>query len=118
MSKATCYNWADLPPTAMTPQIERRLISGENMMLVQFRLAKGAQVAEHHHLHEQMSYVLSGQLEFDVQGEKRVVKGGEVIHLPSNIPHAAYVLEDSLVLDTFSPPREDFLSGEQPDYMK
>jgi quercetin dioxygenase-like cupin family protein len=118
MSKAACYNWADLPPTAMTPQIERRFISGENVMLVQFRLAKGARIAEHHHPHEQMSCVLSGQLEFDVQGEKHVVKGGEVIHFPANVPHAAYVLEDSVVLDAFSPPREDFLSGEQADYMK
>jgi quercetin dioxygenase-like cupin family protein len=65
-----------------------------------------------------MTHVLSGRLEFDVQGEKRVVGPGEVAHLPPNVPHGAVALEDSVTLEIFSPPREDFLSGQKADYMK
>ena len=87
-------------------------------MVVELTLAKGGIVAEHSHPHEQMTHVLSGRLEFDVQGEKRVLGRGEVAHLPPDVPHGARALEDSVTLEVFSPPREDFLSGKKADYMK
>ena len=118
MTTATFYQWVDLPETAMTPQIKRRMVTGEKLMVLNLTLTKGAVVGEHHHPHEQISFVLSGALEFDLSGEKRVVRGGEGVVLPSNLPHAVVALEDSQVLDMFSPPREDFLTGETPAYMK
>ena len=118
MTEASYFKWVDLPQTAMTPNIDRRLVSGEKFMIVELALAKGAIVAEHSHPHEQMTHVVSGRLEFDVQGEKRVLGRGEVAHLPPNVPHGAVALEDSVTLEIFSPPREDFLSGKKADYMK
>jgi quercetin dioxygenase-like cupin family protein len=118
MPKATLYKWADLPQTALTPQIGRRLVAGQKVMLVEITLAKGAAVGEHSHPHEQVSHILSGALEFTVNGEKQVVSSGEVLVLPSHVPHAAVALEDTVALDVFSPPREDFLTDETPAYMK
>jgi len=118
MTEATFYKWADLPETALTPQIKRRLVTGEKVMVLNLTLSKGAVVGEHHHPHEQVSYILSGALEFEINGEKRVVHSGEGVVLPSNIPHAVVALEETQVLDVFSPPREDFLSDEPPAYMK
>jgi quercetin dioxygenase-like cupin family protein len=118
MSQATYYKWTDLPETAYTAQIRRRLVTGEKVMLVNLSLAAGAVVSQHQHPHEQVSYVLAGALEFDINGEKRLVRGGEVVVIPSHVPHAVIVLEDSQVLDVFSPPREDFLTNETPEYMQ
>jgi quercetin dioxygenase-like cupin family protein len=113
MNKATYYKWANLPQTPMTPQIKRRLVSGEKMMIVEVTFEKGAVAPIHQHPHEQMSNLLSGVLEFEIAGEKRIVSSGEVVHIPSNLPHKAVALEDAIVLDIFSPPREDFLTDEQ-----
>jgi quercetin dioxygenase-like cupin family protein len=118
MTQATFYKWADLPEVDLTPQIKRRLVTGEKVMLLNLTLAKGAIVGEHRHPHEQVSFVLSGALEFEINGEKQIVQGGEGVVLPSYIPHAVVALEDTQVLDVFSPPREDFLTDEPPAYMK
>lgn len=118
MTEAAFYRWTDLPETDLTPQIKKRLITGEKIMVLNLTLSKGAVVGEHRHPHEQISYVFSGALEFEINGEKRVVRSGEGVVLPSNIPHAVVALEETQVLDTFSPPREDFLSDEPPAYMR
>lgn len=118
MTEATFYKWADLPESNLTPQIKKRLVTGEKIMVLNLTLSKGAVVGEHHHPHEQISYVLSGALEFEINGQKRVVRSGEGVVLPANIPHAVVALEETQVLDTFSPPREDFLSSEPPAYMR
>lgn len=118
MNKATYYKWADLPQTALTPQISRRLVSGEKLMSVQFTLAKGAVAGQHQHPHEQITHLISGKIEFEIEGEKRVMEGGEVLLIPSNVRHGAVVLEDTVAIEVFSPPREDFLTDEIPAYMK
>ncbi len=112
------YTWADMPETEFTPQIRRRLVSGQKVMLVKLTLDQGAVVGQHSHPHEQVSYIFSGALEFTINDEKRVVHGGEVVVIPSNAPHSVVVLEPAEVLDIFSPPREDFLTAEPPAYMK
>lgn len=118
MSEVKFYTWTDLPQTTMTPQITRRLVSGEKLMLVELMLAKGAVVGVHSHAHEQITHIVSGALEFEVQGEKRIVHSGEVFLVPSNVPHGAVALADTVTLEAFSPPREDFLTGQKTDYMK
>jgi quercetin dioxygenase-like cupin family protein len=110
MSQPTYHKWTDLPQTSMAPKIKRRLVSGEKVMVVQVTLEQGAVVPAHHHPHEQMSHILSGQLEFEINGAKRVVIEGEIVYLPSNVPHGVVALVNSVVLDIFSPPREDFLT--------
>ncbi len=118
MTTATCHNWADIPATAVSQQIKRRLISGEKLMMVQVTFEKGAISAVHRHPHEQMTALVSGALEFEIEGQKRVVRAGEVVYLPSNVPHGVVALEETVILDVFSPPREDFLSGDSPDGIK
>ena len=118
MSKGKSFTWAELPQTDMTPQIRRRLVSGEQVMSVYFNLDKGAIVGEHHHPHEQISHIISGQIEFEVGGEKHMMKSGDVLVIPGNVPHSAVALEDTVNIEIFSPPREDFLSDAPPAYMQ
>jgi quercetin dioxygenase-like cupin family protein len=109
---ATLYRWDDMPKEQVSSTLERRLISGERAMLAQVSLKKGGVVPRHQHVHEQFTYVIEGALRLvigDDGRDERTVTAGEVLHLPSNVWHAAEVLEDSLVLDVFSPPREDWL---------
>jgi len=93
--------------------LSRRLITGDRMMLAHVYLKKGCVVPRHAHENEQLTYILEGALKFFVgnEGEEEVVvRAGEVLHLPSNVPHEAHALEDTLDVDVFSPPREDWLS--------
>lgn len=100
---------ADSEWVTMTEGVKRQIrVDGEKMMLVEVRFEAGAAVPQHSHPHEQISYVASGRMLFTVSGQEVEVAAGESLHLPSNVQHAARALEVSIVLDTFSPPREDF----------
>ena len=103
----------------LNPLISRSLISGERVMLAHVYLKKGAVVPKHSHDNEQITYVIDGALKFWIgdDGEELVVASGEVLHIPSNVPHKAEALEDTLDVDVFSPPREDWLTGTD-DYLR
>jgi quercetin dioxygenase-like cupin family protein len=107
---ATVHNFADLPVDRPMPLLERRRVMGEQMMVSHIALRKGFKVATHSHANEQMSVVLSGRIRFGVGAEGSAerysvdVAADQVIHLPSNVPHSAEAIEDTLVLDLFSPP--------------
>jgi quercetin dioxygenase-like cupin family protein len=93
----------------MLPGIKRRiLVDGEHLMLVQVALDAGAVVPAHQHVHEQITYVLEGHLDFTVDGQLHVVRTGDSVHMASNVPHQVTAHVNSRVLDVFSPPREDF----------
>jgi quercetin dioxygenase-like cupin family protein len=115
MSVPTHYRWENLPREALKPDLGRRLISGERVMLAQVYLQKGCVVPKHSHDNEQLTWILEGTLRLwlgeDGAEEMFDVHAGEVLHIPSNIPHRAEALEDTLDVDVFSPPREDWLSG-------
>ncbi len=106
------YRWSELPQDHPLEGIDRRRIFGERMMLAEVALRRGCSVATHRHENEQIAYVVSGRIRFVIgaedspQSREITVEGGEVMHLPSNVPHSAVALEDSLVLDLFSPPGE------------
>ena len=107
------HRWEDMPREAVTPQLERRLIWGTRIMAAQVFLQKGCVVPRHAHVHEQITYVLQGALHFRIgaNGDReQIVAAGEVLVLPSNLPHEAVALEESVVMDMFSPPREDWIS--------
>src|SRR5439155_1312181 len=107
------YRWADIPKEEVSERLSRRLITGDRVMLAHVYLKKGCAVPKHAHENEQFTYILEGALRFLVGedgSEEVVVRAGEVLHLPSNVPHAAYALEDTLDVDVFSPPREDWLN--------
>lgn len=106
--------WDDLPWETVTDLISRRLVTSERMMLAQVFLKKGAVVPMHSHENEQLTYILEGALRFRIgtDPERVVVVGaGEVLVLPANVPHEAEALEDTLDVDVFCPPRQDWLDG-------
>ena len=97
----------------LAPGVRRKTVAaGEKMMQVIVWFDKGAKVPEHAHVHEQIAAVLSGKMQFVVAGQTRDVVGGEVVMLKSNVPHSAEALEESWIIDTFSPPREDMLKAD------
>jgi len=109
----THFRWDDMEKETVSETIKRRMVTGERAMLAHIYLDKGARVPMHSHHNEQITYLLEGVLKFWI-GEDReelVLKAGEVLHIPPNVPHEAEALEDCLDVDVFSPPREDWLDG-------
>jgi quercetin dioxygenase-like cupin family protein len=105
--------WSDVSVDHVSATMSRQVISGRNVMIARVMLAKDAVIPKHSHVHEQIAYVMHGALRFQLGedgAEETTVAAGGVIVLPSNVPHAAVVLEESVVLDVFSPPREDWLN--------
>jgi quercetin dioxygenase-like cupin family protein len=114
VTKAVRYRWEDLPKEMLKPDLGRRLISTERMMLAHVYLEKGCLVPMHSHENEQLTYILEGALRFWLgeDAEEVVdVAAGEVLHIPSNLPHKAEALETTLDVDIFCPPRQDWLDG-------
>jgi quercetin dioxygenase-like cupin family protein len=90
--------------------IDREMVVGDKLMLARVFLKKGAHVPKHQHHNEQVTYIMEGALKFAIDGKEIVVRAGEVLCIPSNMPHEAWALEDTLDLDVFDPPREDWLN--------
>jgi unsaturated pyranuronate lyase len=108
------YRWDEMTAEKLKGSITRRLITGDSMMIAEVRLAKGELVPKHSHPNEQLTYITSGALKFVLgdDGEHEVVvRAGEVLVIPSNLPHSAEALENCVDIDVFSPPREDWLDG-------
>jgi quercetin dioxygenase-like cupin family protein len=108
----TFYRWDDMPIEQVSDTLGRRLVTGDRMMLAHVYLKKGCVVPLHNHENEQLTYIISGALHFWIgkdKGKEIVVRAGEVLHIPSNVPHEALALEDTLDVDVFSPPRQDWL---------
>jgi quercetin dioxygenase-like cupin family protein len=113
MSDVTHYRWDDMPKESVNALLDRRLITGERMMLAHVYLKKGCVVPRHQHENEQLTYILEGALRFWIgEDESRVlvVSAGEVLHIPSMVWHKAEAVEDTLDVDVFSPPRQDWLA--------
>lgn len=111
-SACTWYRWEDMPREKVSDLLDRRLITGDRMMLAHVYLKKGCIVPKHSHENEQITYILEGALRFflgEDGAEQIVVSAGEVLHIPSHFPHKAEALEDTLDVDIFSPPRQDWL---------
>ncbi len=112
-SAVQLYRWVDIPEEPLKGTITRRLITAERMMIAQVFLKMGDDVPKHSHHNEQISYIVAGKLRFVLgeNGEREIIVGaGEVLVIPPNLPHAALALEDTLDIDVFSPPREDWLN--------
>lgn len=109
--------WDDIRHEQVTSDIARKLFTGERMMLAQVYLDKGAIVPTHSHENEQLTWIVEGALRFWIGEEgsedlrELVVSAGEVLYIPSNVPHKAEALEDTFDVDVFSPPRQDWLDG-------
>ena len=111
---AVHYRWEDLPQEALNPLLRRRLISTERMMIAHVYLEQGCIVPRHEHENEQLTYILEGTLRFwlgEDESDVVDVAAGEVLHIPAHVPHKAEALEDTLDVDVFHPPRQDWLDG-------
>ncbi|HXE90170.1 MAG TPA: cupin domain-containing protein [Terriglobales bacterium] len=104
--------WSDIKPEALSPLLERQFVTTQNVTLARFRLRKGVVIPEHSHVNEQLTSVLEGALKLIFPGREVVVRAGEVACIPPHLPHAAEAMEDTIVLDVFSPPRADWLQGD------
>jgi quercetin dioxygenase-like cupin family protein len=101
--------WSDVEIEALNPLIGRQMIVGSNIMVARVLLKKGALVPLHSHHNEQVTYVLEGALRFTIEGQEITVHAGEVLCIPPNVPHQALAVEDTVDLDVFNPPRQDWL---------
>ena len=111
---ATLHRWDDMPREALKEGIERRLVSTDRMMIAHVYLDEGAVVPRHEHENEQLTYILEGTLRFwlgDDESQVVDVHAGEILHIPSFMPHRAEALEQTLDCDIFCPPRQDWLDG-------
>lgn len=108
----------NLPEEKVTDKISRRMLAGEKEMIVWWSMKAGCHAAAHKHPHEQIFWVLSGTMEFRLGGEKRTCRAGDLGVIPAGVEHEAWFPEDTEVIDVFAPPREDFLTGEAPAYMR
>jgi quercetin dioxygenase-like cupin family protein len=103
-------SWSTVPVEHPATGIERQMFVGEKLMICRFRFAPFLVTPEHAHPHEQMSLVVSGRIRFFIEGEERIASPGDVLHFPSNCLHGATMMEEEVVLiDIFTPVREDFL---------
>ena len=102
--------WQDVETEHLNPLLDRQMVTGQNLMMARVLLKKGSMVPEHSHENEQLTYILEGALKFWIDGKQLVVAAGEVLCIPPNMPHKAEALEDTVDLDVFYPPRQDWLA--------
>jgi quercetin dioxygenase-like cupin family protein len=112
VAKNTLYRWADMALEQMNPLTTRQYVVGTNTMLARLVLKKGAHVPLHKHMHEQISHVVEGALSFSLDEKKMTVRAGEILCIPPYLPHEVTALEDSVALDIFNPPRQDWIDGD------
>jgi quercetin dioxygenase-like cupin family protein len=120
MTTASRFSWTNIPKERVSELLHRQLITGDKAMLAQVTLDKGCLIPKHQHVHEQFTVCLSGALKFwlgDDEGEETTIRAGDVLHFPSNVWHKAEALETTVVLDVFSPPREDWIQKTD-DYLR
>jgi len=103
--------WHTIPLEDLNPLLQRQFVVGQEIMVARVLLKKGCIVPEHKHHNEQLTYILEGALKFRIDGRDLVVNAGEVLCIPSNMPHQAEALADTVDLDVFTPPRADWING-------
>jgi quercetin dioxygenase-like cupin family protein len=106
------FDWDRVEREQMNPMLARRVIHGENMTMCRLELEKDAVVPMHSHHNEQFTMLERGALRFEINGEERVLRPGEILRIPPHAPHTVLALEKSLAMDLFAPVREDWLRGE------
>jgi len=102
--------WNSVELERLNPLLQRQFVVGEKVMVARILLKKGCVVPLHSHHNEQITYILEGVLKFGLNGEEVIVRAGEVLCIPPNVPHDAVALEDTVDLDIFTPPREDWIA--------
>jgi len=106
------------PEEKVTDKISRRILVGDQEMIVWWSMKAGAHATAHQHPHEQIFWVLKGKMEFRLGSDTRICGPGDLGLIPGGIEHEAWFPEDTDVIDVFAPPRQDFLTSEVPAYMR
>jgi len=102
-------SWKSIEQEKLSDKISRQMIFGESAMLARILLSRGAIVPRHSHVNEQITWIISGALKLIFDDGERVLRDGEMLLIPANVPHAAEALEDTVDVDVFAPPREDWI---------
>ena len=102
--------WDEVEVENVNPLIERQFVVGDQVMVAKLLLRKGCLVPMHSHVNEQITHIQSGALQFTINGEEITVRPGEWLCIPPNVPHSALALEDTIDVDIFTPPREDWIN--------
>jgi quercetin dioxygenase-like cupin family protein len=103
-------SWTGVELEEMNPLLQRQWIVGDRVMLARLIMKKGCMVPLHSHHNEQVTHILEGALKFCIEGKEIVVRKGEVLTIPPHVPHSAEAMEDTIDLDVFDPPREDWIN--------
>ncbi len=111
-SSARLHRWDEIALEKVTEMISRKIVAGDRLMLAHVYLKRGALVPIHQHECEQVTYVLEGALRVQLDNEEITVREGEVLRVPGGVPHQAEALDDTLELDVFSPPRPEWIGGD------
>jgi len=106
------YNWTTIPVEKLTPLLTRQMLHTEAKTIARLTLAKGALVPMHSHINEQVTWLVSGKLRFEMEGRDVFLEAGDVLVIPPNVPHLVETLEDSVATDIFTPARADWISGD------
>jgi quercetin dioxygenase-like cupin family protein len=107
-----------LPWERVTDKIERRMIAGKQGMMVWWKIKAGAHAASHQRPNEQIVWMLKGRMDFRIRNDRQSMIAGDVAVIPGNVEHEGFFPEETEVVDVFAPPREDFLAGGTPSYMR
>ena len=106
------HKWGSIPAEQLNATVTRQTIHAANMTVARIHLLQGAIVPEHRHPNEQISFLEWGKLRFTLNGEVRVLEAGDMLEIPSNVPHSVEVIEESVAVDIFAPAREDWIRGD------
>lgn len=106
------HDWNQIESEQLNPKVKRKAIHTLNMTIARLEIEKSAVVPEHHHVHEQVAMVEKGALKFFIDGREEIIRAGESLAIPPDVPHSVEALEDTVVVDVFSPSREDWLRGD------
>jgi quercetin dioxygenase-like cupin family protein len=106
------YDWSQVKREQLTPLFERQMIHSSRLTIARLRLSKGTVVPTHAHENEQVSLIESGKIKFVLDGKEEILQGGQALVIPPNVPHSAEAIEDCVAIDIFSPPREDWIKGD------
>jgi len=110
-------SFASLPEERISDKVSRRVVSGNQGMVVWWSIEAGVHVETHQHPSEQIVWMLEGKMEFRIGDERHMCGPGDILVIPAGVEHECWFREDTQVIDIFSPPREDFLTGGKPAYM-
>ncbi|HEY0263058.1 MAG TPA: cupin domain-containing protein [Granulicella sp.] len=102
------YNWEQVPKEDLFPGFVRQVIHTPSMTLLRGVFKAGVSSPLHHHVHEQVTMIVQGKMRFFLDGEPVELQPGEVLRIPSDVPHSAEALEDSVLMDVFTPARTDW----------